>query len=294
MKAILVTGKNGQVGWELVRTLAPLGHVIAVDVDEVDLTQPERIRSFVRNIPELKLIVNPAAFTNVDGAEDEPTLAKQINADAPAVLAEESKRLGIPMIHYSTDYVFDGKKETPYLETDSTGPLGVYGQTKLDGELAVCSANPEHIVLRLCWVYGSRGKNFFLTMLRLARQKTVPKVVSDQFGAPTWARMIAEATALVASPVLNREEQIDWGVYHLAAGGTTTWHGFATEIFREANEMFDLGNADPIAIPSSEFPCKAKRPQFSRLSVDKIRETFHLQLPDWNEQLKYVFDARLS
>ena len=288
MHTILVTGKTGQVGWELVRTLAPLGRIIAVDVDEVDLTRPEQIRSFVRSIPQLRLVVNPAAYTNVDGAEDVPELAKQINADAPAVLAEEAQRLGIPIIHYSTDYVFDGKKETAYLETDPTGPLGVYGQTKLDGEIAVCSLNPKHLVFRLCWVYGSRGKNFFLTMLRLAKQNTVPKVVCDQFGAPTWSRMIAEATALIASKVLRQPERDDWGIYHLAAGGLTNWHEFATEIFHWANSQYGLANAMPTAIPSSEYPTRAKRPNFSHLSVEKLEKAFGIRLPDWKEQLTLV------
>ena len=288
MNTILVTGKNGQVGWELVRTLAPLGNVIAIDADEVDFTQPEKFRSFVRNISDIRLIVNPAAYTNVDGAEDAPELAKQINSDAPAVLAEEATRLGIPMIHYSTDYVFDGKKETSYLETDPTGPLGVYGQTKLDGETAVCSINPKHLVFRLCWVYGARGKNFFLTMLRLAKQNTVPKVVYDQFGSPTWSRMIAEATALITAQVLRQPERNDWGIYHLAAGGVTNWHAFAAEIFRWANEKYGLANAEPIAIPSSEYPTKAERPKFSHLSVEKIADVFGIWLPDWKEQLKLV------
>ena len=284
MHTILVTGKNGQVGWELLRTLAPLGHVVAVDVDEVDLTNPVRIREYVRSIDHLALIVNPAAYTAVDQAEDEPEIAKAVNTDAPAVFAEESQRLGIPMIHYSTDYVFDGTKTTPYLETDTTSPLGVYGQTKLDGEIAVSNLNPKHLVLRLCWVYGNRGRNFFLTMLRLARQNTVPKVVCDQFGSPTWCRMIAEATAVIAANVLNQHERNDWGTYHLAATDSTNWHEFAMAIFRWANGRYDLTNAEPIAIPSSEYPTKAKRPNFSHLSVEKIAETFRVRLPDWNTQ----------
>ncbi len=290
MNTIIVTGKNGQVGWELARTLSPLGRIVAVDVDEVDFTKPESIRSFVRSISDLRLIVNPAAYTNVDGAEDAPGPTKQINTDAPAVLAEESKRLGIPMIHYSTDYVFDGKKETPYLESDPTGPLGVYGRTKLDGELAVCSINPRHLVFRLCWVYGSRGKNFFLTMLRLARQGTIPNVVNDQFGAPTWSRMIAEATAVAAVKILDKTDFDRWGVFHLAAGGLTSWHEFASEIFRRANERFSLENAEPHGIPSAEYPTKAVRPRFSGLCTEKTSETFGIKLPDWREQLRLVQD----
>ena len=288
MYTILITGKNGQVGWELVRTLAPLGRIIAIDVEDVDLTRPDNIRSFVRDIPDLHLIVNPAAYTNVDAAEDVPELAKQINADAPAVLAEESNRLGIPIIHYSTDYVFDGTKETSYFETDPTGPLGVYGQTKLEGELAVCSINPKHFVFRLCWVYGARGKNFFLTMLRLAKQNTVPKVVCDQFGSPTWSRMIAEATALIAAKVLDQPDRDDWGIYHLSAGGLTNWHAFATEIFRWANVRYGLSNLEPLAIPGSEYPTRARRPNFSHLSVEKLATTFGVRLPDWKEQIKLV------
>ena len=288
MKTILVTGRNGQVGWELRRTLSPLGKTITIDVDDLDLTQPEMIRSFVRSISGLSLIVNPAAYTNVDQAEDEPEIAGKINRDAPAVLAEESKKLGIPMIHYSTDYVFDGQKETPYLETDPTGPLGVYGVTKLEGEQAVCAINPKHIVFRLCWVYGLRGKNFFLTMLRLAKQGVVPKVVDDQFGAPTWSRMIAEATASVAGILMQNPERNDWGLYHLAAGERTHWHEFASEIYRWSNKRFSLNNADPVAIPSSEYPTKAKRPRFSHLSSEKLANTFGIQLPGWEEQLRLV------
>lgn len=288
MKTILVTGKNGQVGWELVRTLSPLGKVVAIDVEELDLRRPDKIREFVRNIPELRLIVHPAAYTNVDGAEDEPELARQINAEAPAVLAEESKRLGIAMIHYSTDYVFDGSKQTPYLETDPTGPLGVYGKTKLEGEQAVSSINPRHLIFRLCWVYGLRGRNFFLTMLRLARQGTCPNVVADQFGAPTWSRMIAEGTALVASRILRETDFPDWGTYHLSADGRTNWHEFATEIFRWAERRFSLKNDEPRAIPSSEFPTKALRPGFSSLRVEKAAQTFGLRLPCWREQLRLV------
>jgi len=294
MHTILITGKIGQVGWELTRTLAPLGRIIAIDVEEVDFTRPDKIRSFVRDIPGLKLIVNPAAYTNVDVAEDAPELAKQINADAPAVLAEESNRLGIPIIHYSTDYVFDGRKETSYSETDPTGPLGVYGQTKLEGELAVCSINPRHFVFRLCWVYGLRGKNFFLTMLRLAKKNTVPKVVCDQFGSPTWSRMIAEATALIASNALRQHERDDWGIYHLAAGGLTNWHEFATEIFRWANVRHGLTNEEPSAIPGFEYPTKARRPSFSHLSVEKLALTFGIRLPDWKEQFNLVCGENLE
>lgn len=288
MKTILITGKDGQVGWELSRTLSPLGKVIAIDVDEVDLSRSEAVRKFVREISDLSLIVNPAAWTNVDGAEDEPESAKRINTDAPAVLAEESKRLGIPMIHYSTDYVFDGSKETPYLETDPTGPLGVYGKTKLEGEQAVATINPRHLTFRLCWVYGLRGKNFFLTMLRLARQGTVPNVVNDQFGAPTWSRMIAEATALAASRILQDRDFTDWGIYHLSAGGRTNWHEFAMEIFRWADKRFSLENDAPLGIPSSEYPTKALRPNFSSLSAEKTADIFGVRLPDWREQLRLV------
>ena len=290
MNTILVTGKNGQVGWELTRTLAPLGRVVSVDIDEVDLTSPVCIRRFVRSIPDLALIVNPAAHTAVDQAEVEPEIAKAVNADAPAVLAEEAKRLGIPMVHYSTDYIFDGTKETPYLETDAASPLGVYGQTKLDGETAVRNLNPKHLILRLCWVYGNRGRNFFLTMLRLAKQNTVPKVVCDQFGSPTWCRMIAEATAIITAQMLRNPHEHRWGTYHLTAAGMTNWHEFAAEIFKFANERLTLKNPLPIAIPSADYPTKAKRPSFSCLCGEKIATTFAVQLPDWKEQLKLVCD----
>ena len=293
MRTILITGKNGQVGWELIRTLAPLGHIVAVDVDDVDLTEPVRLREYIRSIDRLALIVNPAAYTAVDQAEEEPATAQAVNTDAPAVFAEESNRLGIPMIHYSTDYVFDGTKKTPYLETDAASPLGVYGQTKLDGDVAVSNLNSKHLILRLCWVYGNRGRNFFCTMLRLAKKNTIPKVVCDQFGAPTWSRMIAEATALIAHSVLEQPEKNVWGTYHLAAGGLTSWHGFATEIFHWANEQYGLTNAEPTAILGSEYPVRAKRPQFSHLSMEKIAETFGIRLPGWKQQLELVCDERV-
>jgi len=289
MTKILLTGKNGQVGWELLRTLTPLGHIVAVDRDDVDLTNLASLREYLRCLDSLALIVNPAAYTAVDQAEDEPTIAKAVNTDAAALLAEESNRLGIPMIHYSTDYIFDGTKETPYFETDIASPLGVYGQTKWDGEIAVSYLNPRHLILRLCWVYGNRGRNFFLTMLRLAKQQITPRVVCDQFGSPTWCRMVAEATALIAAQILrNPHNDNRWGTYHLAATNSTHWHEFASAIFRFANEKYSLDNPLPTAILSSEYPTKAQRPNFSHLSVEKVAETFGVRLPGWREQLKLV------
>lgn len=288
MKTILVTGKSGQLGRELVRTLSPFGNIIATGKEDVDMSRPDMIRKFVRKLPELDMIINAAAYTNVEKAEEEPDLVMRINRDAPVVFAEESKRREIPMIHYSTDYVFDGSKETPYLETDSTGPLSVYGKSKLEGEQAVCAINPEQMILRLCWVYGTQGKNFFQTMLCLARQGVVPKVVSDQFGAPTWSRLIAEITAGIVSKITQYKNFDSWGVYHLAAAGRTTWHEFATEIFRWANRRFALDNEMPQAITAAEYPSKAARPHSSILSTQKLEKTFALSLPDWREQLRLV------
>ena len=222
---ILLTGKNGQVGWELQRTLAPLGEVVVLDRRQLDLSDPDQIRERVREISP-DLIVNAAAYTAVDRAEAEPEPAMAVNGTAPGLLAEEAKRIGAAIIHYSTDYVFDGAKTTPYTEEDAPNPLNVYGRTKLAGEQAVQAAGVPHLILRTSWVYGMRGKNFLLTILRLAREREELKIVDDQIGAPTWSRTIAEATAQIltsgAWPVSGAS-----GIYHLTASGSTSWYGFA-------------------------------------------------------------------
>jgi dTDP-4-dehydrorhamnose reductase len=287
---ILVAGRDGQVGWELQRALQPLGEVVAIDRDNCDLTQPAQLRQAVRAArPEL--IVNAAAFTAVDRAEDEPALARALNAEAPALLAEEARRLGAALVHYSTDYVFDGRKPQPYVEDDATGPLSVYGRTKLEGEQAVAAAGVPHLVLRTSWVYAARGHNFVRTMLRLARSRDELRVVDDQVGAPTWARTLAEATLAIVARCGGGRERIAeafaarGGLYHLTARGETSWHGFAAEIFALA--------ADPQrrlralrAIPTSAYPTPAARPANSRLCCDRIEQAWSLRLPDWREALR--------
>lgn len=282
---ILLTGGTGQVGWELQRSLACLGEVRAPGRQDLDLTHVASIRQTVRDWrPDL--IVNPAAHTAVDKAEAEPELAAAINATAPGILAEEAAKLGALLVHYSTDYVFDGSKATPYVEDDAANPLNVYGRTKFAGEAAVRANNPKHLILRTSWVYGRRGGNFLLTMLRLMRERPELKIVADQIGAPTWSRLIAEATGQMLAQCLGPNKRPDfapWGTYHLTCAGETSWHGFAQAIA-------ELGRIEPAAkltsIPSSDYPTPARRPANSRLSNTKLATTFGLALPDWRRALE--------
>jgi dTDP-4-dehydrorhamnose reductase len=277
---ILLTGINGQVGWELQRTLQPLGSVIAVGHADLDLANPDRIRSVLRDIRPT-VIVNPAAYTAVDKAESEPALATAINATAPGILAEEAKLLNALLVHYSTDYIFDGSKSTPYNEGDTPNPINVYGSSKLAGEQAIRSSGCRHLILRTSWVYGMRGRNFLRTMLQLAKDRDELSIVADQFGAPTWSRMIAETTALLLSR--HREQE---GVYHFTAGGETTWHGFAEEIFASALAAGQLERKPAVRrIASADFPSPAKRPINSRLDCSRLNSDFNLRLPAWQTQL---------
>jgi dTDP-4-dehydrorhamnose reductase len=280
---ILVTGRDGQVGFELVRALAPLGEIRAVDVGDVDLCDPDAIQDLVRGLRP-SLIVNPAAYTAVDKAEIEADVARAVNAAAPGILAEEAARLGAPILHYSTDYVFDGAKREPYLEEDAPSPTGVYGRTKLEGEEAVRRSGARHVILRLAWVYGTRGHNFLLTMLRLGRERKSLRVVDDQIGSPTWCRLIAEASAVLCRDLL-RGEGVPSGVYHLPAGGETSWHGFAQAIF-DAAAAGGRGERPEIeAIPTSAYPTPARRPTYSVLSGKRLEAAAGIALPDWRVQL---------
>ncbi|MGU8083605.1 dTDP-4-dehydrorhamnose reductase [Burkholderia pyrrocinia] len=284
---ILVTGVNGQVGFELLRTLQGLGRVIATDRDALDLRCPDAIRGLVRNVRP-SIIINPAAYTAVDQAETDAVTARQINADAPAVFAEEAKRLGALFVHYSTDYVFDGNKGGAYVESDATGPQSVYGLTKLEGEQAVAAAGCAYFIFRTSWVYGRRGKNFLQTMLRLAEQRPELRVVADQFGAPTWSVSVATLTAHVLAQGVGASGGLhEWapprsGVYHLTATGSTSWAGFAEAIFQRAG----LASVPSIvAIPTTEYPLPAKRPANSRLNTSKLVEVFSITPPDWRDAL---------
>jgi len=274
---ILLTGKNGQVGWELARALAPLGEVIAFDRAGLDLAVPDRIVSVVRSVrPDV--LINAAAYTAVDRAESEPGAAHAINAAAVAVLAEEAKRAQTLLIHYSTDYVFDGTKDTPYVEEDRPNPLNAYGRSKLAGEQAIHDIGGAHLILRTSWVYSARGKNFLLTIRRLLQEKKELRVVSDQIGAPTCARGLAEATA----ELLRRQGAAALGdargIYHATTSGSTSWHGFAREIARL--ERPD-SPAPIVPIASSEYPTPARRPGNSRLSSEKLVRRFGVALPRW-------------
>ncbi|MGF6409850.1 dTDP-4-dehydrorhamnose reductase [Paraburkholderia sp. MM5482-R1] len=286
-RTILVTGVNGQLGYELARTLQGLGNVVAVDRSRLDLSNLDQIRSVVRDLRPA-LIVNPAAYTAVDKAEEERDLAMRINGEAPGVLAEEAKKLGAALIHYSTDYVFNGTKEGAYVEDDPTDPQNVYGRSKLVGEQAIAASGVNHLVLRTSWVYGTRGKNFLLTMLRLGADRPELKVVADQFGAPTWCNTIATLTAHLCAQSFAAEDGAKWwdersGIYHLCAGDSTSWHGFASAIF----ELADLPNRpNTLPIPAADYPTPAKRPANSRMSNDKLARVFGLAAPHWRDALK--------
>jgi dTDP-4-dehydrorhamnose reductase len=286
---ILLIGKIGQVGWELRRTLASLGSLVCVDFPEIDLTDGASIRKSVRNTAPT-LVINAAAYTAVDKAETEPDRCQQINGVAPGILAEEAKKLGALLVHYSTDYIYDGTKSTPYVEDDLPNPLGAYGRSKLAGDQAVIQAGANHLIFRLCWVYGARGQNFMLTMMRLAREREKLRVVHDQRGCPTWSRLIAETTALALKQTLAATDPAAFtGVYHLAASGQTSWHGFADAIVGLMPEEGKKCKAvEPIS--TSEYPTPAKRPPYSVLSCEKLKRTFGLQLPDWQKSLEQVME----
>lgn len=297
MPPILLLGRSGQVAWELHRTLAPLGQVVALDRRSnppVDLSEPESLVAAVRTLTP-RLIVNAAAYTAVDRAEQEPEIAERINALAPAILAEEAKRIGAGLVHYSTDYVFAGDLGRPYREDDPTGPQGVYGRTKLAGEAAIRACGGNHWILRTAWVYGGRGKNFLLTMLRLMREREQIGVVADQTGTPSWSRWIAEATAqMLARVCLDLKETS--GTYHLTCAGHTTWYGFACCIRAQAMALGLLppSAATVQAIVTADYPTLAKRPAYSVLDNDRLKTRFGLCLPAWELGLTMCLEGMVA
>lgn len=277
---ILLTGRTGQLGWELERVLAPLGQIAAFDRKSLDLADPDAIRSRLRQAAP-QIIVNAAAYTAVDKAEGEPEIAHAINCRGPEMLAKEAKRLGALLVHYSTDYVFDGTKAAPYTEDDPPNPINVYGKTKAAGEHAIRESGCRHVILRTSWIYGTRGSNFLLTMLRLARERAEIKVVNDQWGAPTWCRVIARTTATLLQRSGEAEEA---GLLHLVCSGYTNWFEFASAIIAKTAASRER---QPLVlpIPSSEYPTPARRPQNSRLSTERITRLLGAPLPDWRESL---------
>jgi dTDP-4-dehydrorhamnose reductase len=290
VRKILLTGKYGQVGWELQRTLAPLGDIIAVSRQEMDLADPDSIIKVIRQVRP-SLIVNAAAYTAVDKAESESDLALAVNGVAPGIMAEEAKRLNAAIIHYSTDYVFDGTGKQPYAEDDAPNPLNVYGRTKLAGEQAIQAVGIPHLILRTSWVYGARGKNFLLTVLRLSKERDELKIVNDQYGAPTWSRMLAEVTSQIVaqsfSPLYRQPTPIQdvSGIYHAVSTGSTSWHGFAAKILESTPGRALPAPPKLVPIPTSGYPLPATRPRNSCLSNEKLMRTYGLTIPSWEESL---------
>ncbi|HOM21392.1 MAG TPA: dTDP-4-dehydrorhamnose reductase [Ottowia sp.] len=283
---ILLLGKNGQLGWELQRSLAPLGELVALDRQGApglcgDLGEPDGLAATVRALrPDV--IVNAAAYTAVDRAESEPDLARRINAHAPAALAREAAACGALLVHYSTDYVFHGHGQRPWAEDDPTGPLNVYGQTKLAGEQAIVQAGCRHLILRTSWIHAARGGNFARTMLRLARQQPRLTVIDDQWGAPTGAELIADVSAHAIVQLRARPDKA--GIYHLAAAGETNWFSYAKHVIARAQSTqsaIEYVVKDILPIPSSAYPVAATRPHNSRLDTRKLRTAFDLHLPPW-------------
>lgn len=286
---ILLTGSNGQVGFELEKKLRQLCEVIATDRGELDLSHPDAIKKYVDKIKP-DLIINPAAYTAVDKAESEKSLAHQINVDAPNILREKASELDIPLIHFSTDYVFDGLKEEAYVETDKTNPQSVYGKTKCEGEEKV-RLHPEHIILRTSWVFGSHGNNFLKTILRLIAEKDSLNIVGDQWGSPASASMLSDVTLKIADSILHNKNFNDYGTYHVTNEGETNWFGYAKFIAEEAIGLGLRAKCKPDHIHSiltSEYPTAAARPLNSRLNCEKLKKTFMLELPNWQSEVKKV------
>ena len=288
---ILLTGKDGQVGFELVRALAPLGEVVAVGRADCDLADAGALRALVRRVAP-DVIVNPAAWTAVDRAESGREAAFAVNARAPGILGEEGARLGALVVHYSTDYVFDGAGLAPYKESDRPAPQSVYGSSKLAGERALAEACPRHLILRTSWVLGAHGGNFAKTMLRLAAEREQLRVVDDQFGAPTPAALLADLTAhLVRQHAREGREAFPYGTYHVAAAGETSWYDYARfvlEAARSAGKLLRAGPDEVLPVHTADFPTAARRPANSRLDTSLFRHTFGLCLPPWQDGVRHV------
>lgn len=289
---LLVTGATGQVGWELARSLMPLGEVVALDRSQLDLSKPETLAPIIRTVRP-NVIVNAAAYTAVDKAEKEEKLATLINSTSVGVLAQEAQRSEALLLHYSTDYVFDGTKTTAYTEDDTPNPVNAYGRSKLGGETAIQTTDCAHIVLRTTWVYASRGQNFLKTILRLACEQPELKIVADQFGAPTGARSIADATAHIIRQAFKEQQtgKFTSGIFNLAAGGTTSWYGFAEAIIRGAarHALVDSNRLPRITpIPTTDYPLPAPRPSNSRLDSKRLLDRFDIAVPDWQQQLDTI------
>ena len=303
---ILLTGKNGQVGAELLRLLPQLAEVLALDRDQLDLSNPTGIRRIIREVRP-RLIVNAAAYTAVDQAETDETTARAVNAEAPGIMAEEAKKIGAALVHYSTDYVFDGAKKLPYDEADSANPINAYGKTKFAGEQAIRGSDVPHLIFRTSWVYATRGRNFLLTVLRLATEREELRIVIDQVGAPTCASEIAAATAKILTRMLRRNDgDIAFfavsGTYHMTAAGQTTWCDFANAILQEAGVVSrrlpwvgaathgrELIAKRVLPITSEEFRSPTRRPVYSVLSNSRLTQTFGVALADWRNQLQRCF-----
>ena len=286
---ILLTGSNGQVGFELKKKLSALGEVIATDREELDLTNLNAIRTFIDHTKP-DIIINPAAYTAVDKAESEPELAYQINTLAPEVLADKARELDIPLIHFSTDYVFDGLKKEAYVESDLTNPQSVYGKTKCDGEEKI-RKHPKHIILRTSWVFGSHGNNFLKKILGLIREKESLNIVSDQRGSPASGSMLGDVTFKIVDTILKNKNFKDYGTYHVTNDGETNWFEYASLIASELiklNVKIKCGPDQIHSILTSEYPTAAKRPLNSRLNTDKFKKTFVLELPHWESEVKRV------
>jgi len=288
---ILLTGKTGQLGWELERILPSIGDVVALDRRVLDLADSDSIRRAVRDLRPT-LIVNAAAYTAVDQAEDETELAHAVNAEGPGILAEEAKKIDAALIHYSTDYVFDGRKTSPYTEDDPTGPLNVYGKTKLAGEQAIQAVGVPHLIFRASWVYAMRGKNFLRTILRLAAEREELRIVDDQIGVPNWADAIADSTCRVLARVAGKKSRFAAkdvsGVYHMSGAGQISWFEFAHVILEQTSNAALGGRKIQRVIPikTVEYPTRARRPAYSVLNSEKLNVTFGVHLPDWKKQLE--------